>query len=76
MDLGTPTLIGLEFIKNSLVLGSIVTFDEYYAYKGSEKEGEFYAFKQFRENNKHLVFHKFKNWGIGSMSFMLSEIKN
>jgi O-methyltransferase len=76
MDLGTPTLIGLEFIKNSLVLGSIVTFDEYYAYKGSEKEGEFYAFKQFREDNKHLVFRKFKNWGIGSMSFILSEIKN
>ena len=53
-----------------------LTFDEYYAYKGSEKEGEFYAFKQFREDNKHLVFRKFKNWGIGSMSFMLSEIKN
>ena len=61
MDLGTPTLIGLEFIKDSLAVGSIITFDEYYAYKGSQKEGEFYAFKQFRENNKHLIFREFKN---------------
>ena len=28
MDLGTPTLIGLEFIKKSLVVGSIIAFDE------------------------------------------------
>lgn len=75
MDLGTPTLIGLEFIKETLVEGSIVAFDEYYAYKGSVKLGEYYAFEKFRENNKHLIFRKFKNWGIGSMSFILTEIK-
>tara|TARA_B100001250_G_scaffold414031_1_gene450314 strand:+ start:1266 stop:1997 length:732 start_codon:yes stop_codon:yes gene_type:complete len=75
MDLGTPTLIGLEFIKNSLVEGSIITFNTYYAYKGSEKKGEFYAFKQFREINKHLIFREYRFWGAGSLSFILIEIK-
>ena len=75
MDLGTPTLIGLEFIKNSLIVGSIISFDQYFAYKGSEKQGESYAFKEFREKNTHLVFRKYKNWGIRGMCFILTEIK-
>ena len=73
MDLGSPTLIGLEFIKNSLNVGSIIAFDEYYAYKGSLK-GEYYAFEKFRENNKQLEFRKFKNWGINGMSFIVTKI--
>lgn len=73
MDLGSPTLIGLEFIKNSLNAGSIIAFDEYYAYKGSLK-GEYYAFEKFRENNKQLEFRKFKNWGINGMSFIVTKI--
>ena len=56
MDLGSPTLIGLEFIKNSLNVGSIIAFDEYYAYKGSLK-GEYYAFEKFRENNIIFLSH-------------------
>jgi hypothetical protein len=75
MDLGTPTLIGLEFIKTSLVVGSIISFDQYFAYKGSKEKGESYAFKEFREKNTHLVFRKYKNWGIRGMCFILIEIK-
>ena len=75
MDLGTPTLIGLEFIKTSLVVGSIISFDQYFAYKGSKEKGESYAFKEFREKNTHLVFRKYKNWGIRGMCFILTEIK-
>ena len=75
MDLGTPTLIGLEFIKNSLVEGSIIAFDEFFAYKGSMEKGEYHAFEVFKKNNPNLVFREFKVYGIASYSFMLTKIK-
>ena len=75
MDLGIPTLIALEFIKDSLVEGSIIAFDQFFAYKGSKEKGESYAFEVFKKNNPNLVFRVYKTWGIRSISFMLTKIK-
>ena len=75
MDLGEPTLIALEFIKNTLNEGSILAFDEYFAYKGNLLKGEYYAFETFKKNNPQLIFQTYKTWGIRSKSFILVQKK-
>ena len=72
LDLGEPTSICLEFIKDKLSNGSILIFDDYYGFKGSEELGERYAFKKFCEKNPELKFREYKDYGIDGKSFILT----
>ena len=74
MDLKIPTKIGLDYIKNSLDIGSIIIFDEYHGYKGDVNKGEKSAFKEFKKENPKIIFDEFINYGLDGKSFIVSEI--
>jgi O-methyltransferase len=75
MDMKVPTKIALNYIKDSLQIGSIIIFDEYHSYKGKHNKGEKGAFNEFLKENPKLIFDEFINYGLDGKSFILSDIK-
>ena len=73
-DLKEPTMLALNFAKETLQKGTIILFDDYIFYKGDEKKGEYAAFKEFKTNNPNFKFRKAFEYGYGSKAFIVSEI--
>lgn len=73
-DMKEPTLLALNFLKNVLQEGTIILFDDYIFYKGSQKKGEYAAFEDFKKNNPNIKFRSAFEYGYGSKAFIVSEI--
>ena len=76
LDLKIPTKIALDYIKESLDIGSIIVFDEYHSYRGKYNKGEKGAFNEFKKENPNLVFDEFISYGLDGKSFILTKILN
>lgn len=73
-DMKKPTLLALTFLKNVLQEGTIILFDDYIFYKGSEIKGEYAAFEDFKKENPNIKFRLAFEYGYGSKAFIVSEI--
>lgn len=73
-DLKTAASLALNFSKNILQKGTIILFDDYIFYKGSEQKGEFAAFKEFKEQNPNIKFRPAFEYGYGSKAFIVTDI--
>tara|TARA_X000000950_G_C13814832_1_gene619303 strand:- start:126 stop:836 length:711 start_codon:yes stop_codon:yes gene_type:complete len=73
-DLKEATELALNFLKSVLQKGTIIMFDDYIYYKGSETKGEYGAFKKFREENSNFKFREAFDYGYGSKAFIVTEI--
>jgi hypothetical protein len=72
LDLGGPTKIALDFMRPALQRGTILLFDDYFAYRGDPTKGEAGAFNQFQAENPALEFVHFRDFGIFGRSFIVS----
>ena len=73
-DLKEATDLSLNFLKKILQKGTIIMFDDYIFYKGSEKKGEYAAFEEFKLNNPNIKFRPAFEYGYGSRAFIVTEI--
>ena len=75
-DLYVSTIQALEFCKNLMDVGTILIFDDYFRYKGSENHGQYKAFNEFQIKNPQFNFRYWTNFRGTSTGFFLSNIKN
>jgi len=71
MDLGEPTERALHWIAPALVDGSVVMFDEFFAFQGDPERGESGAFRRFQESNPGMFFRELLSYGDGGRAFQL-----
>jgi hypothetical protein len=71
-DLGTPALLTLNFMAPALQNGTVLILDDYFAYRGSQKEGVAGAFHQFQAEQPHLTFRRLFDYGHGGQGFILA----
>lgn len=72
-DLGTPALLALNFMASALQRGTVLILDDYFAYRGSQKEGVAGAFCQFQTEHPHLKFRRLFDYGHGGQGFVLAD---
>lgn len=72
MDLGSPTLQALEWMKPKLKSGSVVIFDEFFAYRGAPNLGESGAWESFLQNNPKIKGREYIRYGDGGVGFQLT----
>jgi hypothetical protein len=73
-DLMHPTIIALNFIKPILQKGTILIIDDYWAYRGSQKQGTCGGLNDFLKNNSGINIRPYMNYGHGGMSFIIEDI--
>tara|TARA_Y100000591_G_scaffold126330_1_gene108219 strand:- start:13 stop:720 length:708 start_codon:yes stop_codon:yes gene_type:complete len=73
-DLKDSALLALNFVKNTLQIGTIIIFDDFIFYKGDESKGEYAAFEEFKKENPNIKFRHAFDYGYGSKAFIVSKI--
>ena len=73
VDLGEPARIALDFIGSALQDGSIVVFDDFFAYRGSLERGVAGAFEDFRRRNPEMIFRRIFDYGYGGQGWILAK---
>ena len=73
-DLKESTKLALEFIKPAIQEGTIILFDDFVFFKGSESKGEYGAFKDFRKKYPEILFRRIFDYGYGSKAFVAYKI--
>jgi hypothetical protein len=72
VDLGEPTRVALDFLAPALQEGSVIIFDDYFAYRGSLGLGVAGAFEAFRKKHPEFVFRRLLDYGYGGQGFILA----
>ncbi len=72
-DLKGATTEALTFLLPVLQPGMILILDDFYGFRGSQKNGVAGAFNAFKEANPQLKFSKVFSYGYGGVAFMLSS---
>jgi hypothetical protein len=75
-DLYASTVYVLDFVKDILVDGSILAFDDWFCFNGDPDKGEQKAFSEFRVNNPQLNFSEYLNFGWHGKSFIVHRTQN
>ena len=70
-DLYASTVSVLRFIKNVIINGCILAFDDWYCFNGDPNKGEQKAFKEFLDTNDDLSVSEYLNFGWHGKSFIL-----
>ncbi len=73
-DLKESTRLALEFIKPAIQEGTIILFDDYVFFKGSEEKGECGAFNEFRNKYPNILFKRIFDYGYGSQAFIAYKV--
>lgn len=71
MDLGEPTEKALDWIRPKLQTGTIVVFDEFFAFKGDPNKGEARSWTLFLEKNPQISARMVKTYGDGGVVFQV-----
>jgi len=74
-DLKESTRLALEFIKPAIQEGTIILFDDFVFFKGSENKGEHGAFNDFKKKYPQILFKRIFDYGYGSKAFIAHKIK-
>ena len=72
-DTYSSTELALNYIRESLQVGTIIILDDYFAYKGMENKGVYGAFKMFTKNHK-LNTRELFSYGIGGVVKIFTKI--
>lgn len=75
LDLGSPARIALDFVRPALQQGSILVFDDFFAYSGSLQKGVAGSFESFRRQHPELRFRHLLDYGYGGSAFVLGDIE-
>ena len=73
-DLKESTKLALEFIKPAIQEGTIILFDDFVFFKGSENKGEYGAFNDFKKKYPEILFRRIFDYGYGSKAFIVYKI--
>lgn len=73
LDLGEPARVALDFIRPALQGGSIIIFDDFFAYRGSRTRGVAGAFEAFRCANLDIEFRRIFDYGYGGQALIVVE---
>lgn len=70
-DLYASAVSVLDFVKDILVDGSVLAFDDWFCFNGSPQKGEQRAFREFLETNEDLTISEYLNFGWHGKSFLV-----
>lgn len=73
-DLLHSSYLALEFVLSSLVEGSIIILDDYFAYKGNPEKGVCGAWNRFLSEHSEIKTQQFHQYGYTGMSFIVQDI--
>jgi hypothetical protein len=73
LDLGNPARVALEFVQPALQTGSIIIFDDYFAYKGRVDRGVTRAFEEFKLAHPEMRFRRLFDYGFGGQAFIVAD---
>ncbi len=68
-DLYSSTISALNFLKNKMVSGSVLLFDDYYCYPVNKNMGQKKAIYEFLEENRNFELTKWKAFSSFGQSF-------
>lgn len=71
MDLGEPTEKALDWIRPKLQTGTIIIFDEFFAYRGDPTLGESGSWSRFLERNPEISSRMIKAYGDGGVMLQI-----
>lgn len=74
VDLYSSTAEVLEFVKPLLVNGTLVLFDDYYAFPGGSLMGERRALTEFLDKNPGFEVEPWKSYSTFGQSFFISKV--
>jgi hypothetical protein len=72
MDLGEPTEKALSWVLPKLQTGTMIFFDEFFAFRGDPSLGEARAWSLFLEQCPHVSARMIKTYGDGGAVFQIS----
>ena len=75
VDLYSSTCSVLEFIKDYIVEGTIILFDDWYCFPVGEEKGEKKALSEFLKKNPNIELENWKNYSTFGKSFFVKSIK-
>ena len=70
-DLYASTIPVLDFITDYLVTGTIIIFDEWFAFKGDPNKGEQKAVNRWLKKNPNIKLIEYKKYGCAGNSFIV-----
>ncbi|MCC7362643.1 MAG: hypothetical protein IT317_24395 [Anaerolineales bacterium] len=73
-DLGTPAELALNFLRPALQPGSVLIFDDFFAYRGSRTLGVAGAFERFQAHCPDLGFRRLFDYGHGGQGFVVLKV--
>ncbi len=71
----SSTKQSLNLIKDKLVNGSIIAFDDWFNNKANPSKGEMKAYSDFLDENKHIHSETMEIYGTFCKAFETSKIK-
>jgi len=72
-DLYSSTIVVLNKVKEKLVNGSLILFDDWYHFKGRDDKGERRAFREFLINNEEIKCEEFLRYGTFCKAFIITK---
>lgn len=72
-DLYTSTCEALTFATSLVKVGSILIFDDYFRFRGSERHGQYRTFHEWREANPGFGFRELARYRANSVAFICSR---
>ncbi|MFZ5811463.1 MAG: TylF/MycF/NovP-related O-methyltransferase [Thermodesulfobacteriota bacterium] len=73
-DYYESTATALKYCATLIGLGTIIIFDDFFRYQGSERHGQFLAFKEFCASNPALSFREMSRARGNSTVFICSSV--
>jgi hypothetical protein len=75
VDLYSSTCSVLEFIRDYIVEGTVILFDDWYCFSPGEEKGEKKALSEFLKKNPNIKLEDWKNYSTFGKSFFVKSIK-
>ncbi len=72
-DLYSSTRAALEWSESLIQQGTILNFDDWFCYKGSQEHGEARALREFLIENPHLSAQEFATYSWHGKAFLMSR---
>jgi O-methyltransferase len=73
-DIYQSTAEVLSFLKDLIVDGTILVFDDWFCFRGSPYRGQQRAFREFREQMPGWVFHEFQREASARIAFFCNRV--
>lgn len=75
VDLYGSTVEALDFIAPALDTGSVIVFDDYFAFRGDPARGEARAFREFQERHPYLRFELWQQIELYERAYLTTRLE-